>query len=225
MTGHAIWSDFRGVLTPPLAEGIRTFCEGRDFSPAQLVECLRMVGRRYGYVDPMAVLDTGILTERQWTREIEQSLAAGFGIGADLADFGADWWSDRRVDRYWVAAVQSWRARGTFVGLMSNLPVEWKPHFASFADFAGLFDAVLLSCDVGARKPEAKIFQEAEARSGLASRFNILVDDLADNVAGARRAGWLGVHAGDEGAQGAVAEIESILQPSDADDTHHEGVV
>jgi FMN phosphatase YigB (HAD superfamily) len=222
MTGHAIWSDFRGVLTPPLAEGIRTFCAGREFGPVQLVECLRMIGRRYGCADGMTVLDTGLLNERQWTREIERGLAATFGISADLADFGAGWWSDRRVDPDWVAAVESWRDRGIFVGLVSNLPVEWKPHFASFADFAELFDAVLLSCDVGARKPEARIFQEAESRSGLEARFNILVDDLTDNVAGARRVGWLGVHAGDGGTRCAVAEIESILRTPD---TQHEGVV
>jgi putative hydrolase of the HAD superfamily len=211
MTGYAVWSDFRGVLTPPLSEGMRVFCEDRDFTPAQIVDCLRAIGRRYECPDGITVLDSGILNEREWTREIEQGLATMFGVSADLSDFGADWWGDRRVDPVWIDAVTSWRAQGAFVGLISNLPVDWKSAFAAFADFDELFDEVLLSCDVGTRKPEPAMFRAAEARSGLPSRFNILADDLAENVAGARRAGWAGVIAGGEATRVAVSRIESIL--------------
>lgn len=221
MTDYAVWSDFRGVLTPPLAEGVRNFCDGREFTPAQLMACLRVIARRYDRPDGMAVLDSGILDERQWTLEIERELAALYGVRTDLSDFGADWWSDQRVDPDWVAAVRSWRARGIFVGLMSNLPVDWKAGFAAFADFDELFDDVVLSCDVGARKPEPAIFREAESRSGLPPRFSILADDLTDNVAGARRAGWLGVLVEGGAAQDAIAHVESILRGADV----AEGVV
>jgi len=215
MTGLAIWSDFRGVLTPPLAEGIRAFCDGREYTPAQLTECLRGIGRRYQCSDAMAVLDTGILSERQWTREIEHGLATMFGVHADLSDFSADWWSDRRVDPVWADALKSWRARGVFTGLISNLPAGWKAGFAAFTDFSELFDAVMLSCDVGARKPEPEMFRAAEARSGLPPDRNILADDLTANVTGARRAGWTGVIAGGEATQDAIAQAEAILHASD----------
>ncbi|MGH3860532.1 HAD-IA family hydrolase, partial [Actinokineospora sp.] len=184
MTRYAIWSDFRGVLTPPVSEGVRQFCEGEAFAPEQIFECLRAIGRRHDCPDGMAVLDSGILDERQWTREIERELRERFGVRADLADFGATWWSDQRIDRAWVDAVRAWRAEGVFVGLMSNLPLEWKGHLESFPAVADLFDDVLLSCDIGARKPEPEIFSVASARSGREPRFCVLVDDLPDNVAG-----------------------------------------
>jgi putative hydrolase of the HAD superfamily len=210
MTDHAVWSDFRGVLTPPLAEGIRTFCAGREFTPAQLSACLRAIGRRHDCRDGMAVLDSGILTERQWTREIERELAATHGVRADLSSFGADWWGDRRVAPDWLAAVRSWRARGIFVGLISNLPLEWKAGFAAFADFDELFDDVVLSCDVGARKPDPAIFRVAQARSGVDPQCTVLADDLAGNVTGARRAGWLGVLV--DGSRNAVTDVEAVLR-------------
>jgi FMN phosphatase YigB (HAD superfamily) len=211
MNDYAVWSDFRGVLTPPLSVGLDKFCEGEAFTPEHLMVCLGSIALRYGAPDGMAVLDTGTLDERQWTREIEHGLRDEFGIEADLSDFGSRWWSDRRVDPVWVDAVRTWRAEGAFVGLVSNLPVDWKAGFAAFADFDDLFDAVVLSCDVGARKPDAALFAYAESVSGRLPRFNILADDLAANVAGARLAGWTAVVAGGEATAQAVADIGALL--------------
>ncbi|MBD0670556.1 HAD-IA family hydrolase [Streptomyces sp. CBMA156] len=211
MTRIAIWSDFRGVLTPPLAEGVRRFCEGADFTPAQIMRCLRAIGERHGSPDGMAVLDSGVLDERRWTGEIERELLSRFDVSADLSDFATRWWSDRRLDEDWAAALRKWRAAGAFVGLMSNLPVEWRGALTAFPAVADGFDDVLLSCDAGTRKPETRIFRLAEARSGLAPRFNVLADDLPGNVAGAREAGWGGVLSGGDATTSAIALIDSMM--------------
>jgi hypothetical protein len=165
---HAIWTDFRGVLTPPLREGLRTYCEGKEFTPEQLGRCLRAIADRHGRPDGMAVLDSGVLTEREWTAEIEQELSARFGLDADLSGLGPEWWSDRRIDTKWLAALRTWREAGVFVGMISNLPPDWREYFADFRSWDDLFDEVLLSCDVGARKPDAAMFRVA--RPGPASR-------------------------------------------------------
>ncbi|WP_052434412.1 HAD-IA family hydrolase [Streptacidiphilus melanogenes] len=212
MSRHAIWTDFRGVLTPPLRDGLHAYCEGKPFTPEQLGQCLRALADRHGCPDGMAVLDSGILDERQWAGEIERELAARFGIEADLANLGAEWWSDRRIDAEWVAALRGWREAGVFVGMISNLPADWRDHFGDFQAWAGMFDEVLLSCDLGTRKPEAAMFRLAEARSGLPPEANVLVDDLDDNVAGARRAGWTGVVGGGRSTRAAITRIEAFLQ-------------
>ncbi|MGY0020186.1 HAD-IA family hydrolase [Streptomyces sp. YJ-C3] len=209
---HAVWTDFRGVMTPPLQEGLRTYCEGKSFTPAQLGTCLRSIADRHNSPDGMAVLDSGILDERQWTAALETELAAQYLIEADLSELGAEWWADRRVDTRWLTALRTWREAGVFVGLISNLPVDWKAPFAEFADWDGLFDAVLLSCDLGTRKPEPQMFELAEAVSGLPAPSNVLVDDLEANVAGARRAGWQGVIGGGDSTASAIAHIESFVR-------------
>ena len=211
---HAIWTDFRGVLTPPLREGLRRYCEGKEFAPEQLGQCLRAIAERHGCPDGMAVLDSGVLDEREWAGEIEQELSARFAVDADLSNLGAEWWSDRRLDDEWVSALRRWREAGAFVGLISNLPSDWKGHFAGFAGWDGMFDGILLSCDAGARKPDVEMFRLAESRSGLPAVANVLVDDLDDNVAGARRAGWVGVIGGGGSTRAAIGRIESLMRGS-----------
>ncbi|KDN86866.1 HAD family hydrolase [Kitasatospora cheerisanensis] len=225
MTGHAIWTDFRGVLTPPLREGLRRYCEGKPFTPEQLGPCLRALADAHGCPDGMAVLDSGILDERQWTRRIAEELSARYGIDADLSGLGAEWWSDRRVDTEWIGALLRWRSAGVFVGMISNLPADWKEHFAGFGPWEQMFDEVLLSCDVAARKPDPRMFRLAERRSGLPPQANVLVDDLDDNLAGARRAGWTAIPGGGSSTPAAVARIDALLRTpatvSAATDTHH----
>jgi putative hydrolase of the HAD superfamily len=209
---HAIWTDFRGVLTPPLREGLRTYCEGKEFSPEQLGRCLRAIADRHGRPDGMAVLDSGALTEREWTGEIEAELSDRFGLDSDLSGLGPEWWSDRRLDTIWLDALRTWREAGAFVGMISNLPADWREYFADFAVWEDLFDEVLLSCDTGARKPDTAVFRLAESRCGLLPGSNVLVDDLDDNVAGARRAGWTGVVGGGGRTQAAIELIDSIVR-------------
>ena len=53
---------------------------------------------------------------------------------------------------------------------------------------------MLASYEVGAMKPAAAIFQAAEQRFELKAQSTVFIDDIADNVEGARRCGWQGIH-------------------------------
>jgi putative hydrolase of the HAD superfamily len=53
-----------------------------------------------------------------------------------------------------------------------------------------LFDAVVVSCEVGVRKPDPEMFTHVTDRLGVEPEATLLVDDIAANVNGARRAGW-----------------------------------
>lgn len=52
------------------------------------------------------------------------------------------------------------------------------------------YKAVVLSCEVGAIKPEAAMFAIAAAKAGVEPRHILLIDDRKENVLGARAAGW-----------------------------------
>ena len=53
-----------------------------------------------------------------------------------------------------------------------------------------LFDAVVVSCEIGVRKPDPEMFAHVTDRLGVEPGATLLVDDIAANVDGARKAGW-----------------------------------
>ena len=57
-----------------------------------------------------------------------------------------------------------------------------------------LFDAVVVSCEIGIRKPDAEMFDHVTDRLGVDPHSVVLVDDFEPNVNAARLAGWQGIH-------------------------------
>lgn len=72
-----------------------------------------------------------------------------------------------------------------------------------------LFDAVVLSGEVGMRKPEPGIYRHTAALLDLPPEQCVFVDDLAHNVRGAVAVGMVGVHHTDPDAT--IAELEVLL--------------
>jgi HAD superfamily hydrolase (TIGR01509 family) len=62
-----------------------------------------------------------------------------------------------------------------------------------FADTLRHFAGLVLSHEVGTRKPRAEIFQHAQRLAGCAPEECVFIDDLPANVAGARAVGWHGI--------------------------------
>jgi putative hydrolase of the HAD superfamily len=56
-----------------------------------------------------------------------------------------------------------------------------------------MFDAVVISAEVGMRKPEERIFRHAAGLLGLEPGDCVFVDDLASNVTAAEAVGMTGV--------------------------------
>jgi putative hydrolase of the HAD superfamily len=73
-----------------------------------------------------------------------------------------------------------------------------------------LFDAVVVSCEIGCRKPDAEMFDHVADRLGVDPESVVLVDDFEANVDGARRAGWHGLLVGSDHAA-AMAALTALL--------------
>lgn len=53
---------------------------------------------------------------------------------------------------------------------------------------------LLASFEAGAMKPNPAIFHDAEHKFELNVETTVFIDDIADNVEGAKRCGWQGIH-------------------------------
>ena len=81
-------------------------------------------------------------------------------------------------------------------------------HFAHFAPrhqrLLSLFRRTITSCDIGRRKPEPEAFRRMAALTGLPPQRLAFLDDLEENVQGARQAGLQAFRVS------SAAEIEAI---------------
>jgi len=190
----AVWTDFGGVLTAPALELMKTYCERIGVEPAMLGTATWAVARSFGTDDPMEPLDTPLVSEPEWCRMVEAELRERFGVEADMSRFGERWLEGQRGNPEWSDYLRSLRERGYFVGLLSNMMPGFEPHWRSFIPAAELFDDLVLSCELGMRKPLPAIFELAERRAGVLPGECVLVDDLEVNCEAARAAGWAAVH-------------------------------
>jgi putative hydrolase of the HAD superfamily len=63
----------------------------------------------------------------------------------------------------------------------------------SFADVLRHFDHLVLSFEIGIRKPLAGFFEHCQRLAGAAPQDCIFIDDLPDNVGAAQALGWHGI--------------------------------
>jgi len=82
-----------------------------------------------------------------------------------------------------VPFLENLRARGIKIAIVSNCTENTRPMLVEFGVDA-LTDALVLSCEVGAAKPAAEIFQHALDRLGVTADAAVFVDDQAGFCAG-----------------------------------------
>lgn len=139
---------------------------------------------------PVHRLERGEISGPDFERELAVELARrGSSVPADglLARMLAGL---QALDDDMIGLVRRARRRGIRTALLSN---SWGDHYPD-ALWDGLFDAVVISGQVGMRKPEPEIFRYACARLDLTPAECVMVDDLPHNVSGAVAVGMVAVH-------------------------------
>lgn len=75
------------------------------------------------------------------------------------------------------------------VGMLSNISRDGIDRYLPAEERTQLFDAVVLSGDIGLTKPHPQVFQAIADALGVAPGDCVMIDDLAANCAGADAAG------------------------------------
>ncbi|MFF4156676.1 HAD-IA family hydrolase [Streptomyces sp. NPDC001678] len=204
---RAVWTDFGGVLTPPISQDLEDFSRRTGIPAEALRAAMTAVAAPFG-PDLMAPLDTPLLTEDEWAARMNAELRT-LGVETDLTGFGERWFAGRATNDAWLRHLHAIRRTGVFVGMLSNMPPAWDRLWRRMVEPEGLFDGLVLSFEVGVRKPDPAIFEAAAAMAGVAPEECLLVDDIATNCAGAEAAGWQAVHFTD--ADAAADRLAGLL--------------
>lgn len=105
-----------------------------------------------------------------------------------------------------LTALRAVKRHGFKTALLSNADGWWQPPAA----FAGLFDAAVLSGEVGLAKPDLAIYRLVAVKLDVEPRECVFVDDLAVNIRGAVDAGMVGVH--HRSTRATLEELEILLE-------------
>ena len=190
--------DFGGVLTTDVFASFRAFCEAEGLEPDAVRDRFRGDAEARGLLE---ALEVGAISEADY----EPRLAAVLGVAPEgLIDrlFGG-----MQPDEAMLDGVRAARRAGVRTGMLSN---SWGDDRYDRAHLEELFDAWVISGEVGLRKPDPAIYSLAAERLGLAPDACVFVDDLPGNLKPARALGMATVvHRGDVAAT--LDEVSGLL--------------
>ncbi len=189
--------DYGGVLTSNLFDSFRAFCELEGIAP----DAVRRLFREDRAARQLLIdLETGKLPED----EFESRFAATLGVpAAQLID---RMFAGSAPDEQMVAAVLKARQQGVRTGLISN---SWGTRRYDRARLSELFDGVVISGQVGIRKPAPEVYRMGAEQLGLDPSACVFVDDLPFNLEPAAQLGMATVH--HTSAEKTIAELEGLL--------------
>lgn len=174
--------DWGGVMTSNVFDAFRAFCESEGLST-------EAVGERFRHDELSRELLVGLETGQLPEAEFEPRFAAVLGVEAP--GLIGRLFAGARPDEAMLAVVRRARAAGIRTGLISN---SWGTSRYDRALLADLFDGVVISGEVGMRKPNQRIYELGAEAVGLAPAQCVFVDDLGFNLKPAAELGMATVH-------------------------------
>jgi epoxide hydrolase-like predicted phosphatase len=204
---EAVVFDFGGVLITSINNQVGDVAAAHGVSLATMHAVL-LGPRASGADHPWHRAERGELAVGDIQSELGPwAEAAGVELRGDeierLMKPGAYTVVDAMLDR-----VASLRAEGLRTALLTNTFAEFRPTMERDIDFE-LFDAVIESFAVGARKPEPPIYEATAEQLGIDHRSIVYLDDFDQNLEPAAALGWTTILVGDHRA--AIDELDAAL--------------
>jgi len=194
---RGLLTDWGGVLTTDLFASFGAFSEREGLAGDAIQRAFR---DDRGLRDVMLGLELGTVAQE----EFEQRLAARLGV--EPTDLIERLFAGAQPDERMRDAVRGLHAAGIPTGLVSN---SWGTRRYPRELLAELFDAVVISGEVGIRKPALEIYELGAERIGLAPDECVYVDDLAGNLTPAAELGMATIH--HRAAAETIPQLERLL--------------
>ena len=163
------------------------------------------MAREAGLAEVLKDYESGAVSSDEFHRR----LCDLTGLDLNFADFAEAWGDIFTANLPVHRVIEDLKRRGYRVFLGSNTNELHARHFRrQFVGVLGHFDGLVLSHEVRAIKPGAAFFLACASAAGRPVGECVFIDDLAENVAGARTAGLIGVEYRD--VAGLVADLRNL---------------
>ena len=186
MTRTAVLIDFGGVITSSVLRAFEQFGELLGAAPGQV---LGLLSHDTAARELLVEHECGRIDADAFDRGFADRLHA-HGLVVQPEGLSARMQAGLRRDDETVRLIEEMRAAAVPIALVSN--AFGRDCYEGF-DLDALADVVVISSEVGVRKPSRRIYAIACERLGVDPRQAVMVDDLQQNLDGAARLGIAGV--------------------------------
>ncbi|MDE2986843.1 MAG: HAD family phosphatase [Chloroflexota bacterium] len=190
MNQRAVLFDFGGVLIRMDWDGYDEFGKRWNLPAGTLVDAFYRTPEWHA-------IETGRGNWDTWQRGVEQSLAPYLqgdvveAVQSLLDAWYAQPWQYHHPN---FELAHDLQAAGHRIGVLSNAPDDLRERFLSNLPVEVAWDAIVVSGEIGMRKPDPGIFHHAAEEIGVPPEHCFFIDDLEENVLGAQRIGMDGYH-------------------------------
>jgi putative hydrolase of the HAD superfamily len=183
---RAVILDYGGVMTTPMGDSIRAWLAAEGIDPASFSRTLKAwLSRDAPAGTPIHRLETGELTAEAFGALLADELVRHDGRPVAADGLVGRLFAGMRVEQAMFDLVADLRSLGVRTGLLSN---SWGNDYPR-ERLAGAFDHVVISGEVGLRKPQPEIFRLSLEGLGAAADAAVFVDDAEPNLLGAQAVG------------------------------------
>jgi putative hydrolase of the HAD superfamily len=183
-------TDWGGVMTRPILETVSAWISADQIDRDSYMAVMRSwVVQAYGDGaddSPIHKLERGECSNEEFEQMLADQLLHIDGRPVRADRLLARMFAATALETAMLDLIRSLRRAGLRTALLSN---SWGNDDYPRHLFPELFDVVVISAEVGMRKPEERIFRHTAALLGLQPQECVFIDDIEANVAAAEAIG------------------------------------
>ncbi|SDE59228.1 HAD family hydrolase [Rhodococcus tukisamuensis] len=188
---EAVVFDYGGVLTTPVGDSLRAWMDRDRIDPDSFSRVLKSwMSRDAPDGTPIHRLEKGHISIPEFDSLLAAELRSRDDGPVESAGLLAGMFAEMRLDSEMFALVADLRALGVRVALLSN---SWGNTYPR-AQIDALFSPVVISGEIGMRKPDRDAFEHVLNLLELPSEKVAFVDDADVNTVAASQFGLRAVH-------------------------------
>ncbi|MGI8773521.1 MAG: HAD family hydrolase [Actinomycetota bacterium] len=182
---RALVVDYGGVLTTPLQDAMIAFSADIGI---ELQDLVRVALKAYaGHEDSLVHdFETGTISEEEFSADLAARLKEEAGVEVEPEGLVRRLFAGMQLEEDMMTAVVMARRAGLKTALLSN---SWGLSLYPRDRFPEMFDVVVISGEIGMRKPDPQIFHATTDQLSLEPQECVFVDDHPGHLQAAAEVG------------------------------------